>query len=139
MLEVHRGPENLKKPMPKNSWNEINQFHGIFFSIFFFFLQVKFLFLWKIFKKSFFVKLIYLIFHEFFGLDYLKFSAPLWTYITSFVFLCNLVLNVKFQYVPPFTLICMYYLLKIYFHQNYSDTSQELFRRNLFSYWLLSQ
>ena len=24
----HSGPENLKKSSPKNSWNQINQFHG---------------------------------------------------------------------------------------------------------------
>ena len=31
---VHSRPENLKKSMPKNSSNEINQFHGFFFWIF---------------------------------------------------------------------------------------------------------
>ena len=28
---THSGPENLKKSRPKNSWNQINQFHEIFF------------------------------------------------------------------------------------------------------------
>ena len=36
------GPENLKKSRPKNSWNEMNQFHGIFFLIFSIFLKVIF-------------------------------------------------------------------------------------------------
>ena len=26
-LRMHSGPENLKKSTPKNSWNQINQFH----------------------------------------------------------------------------------------------------------------
>ena len=30
-LELHSGPENLKKPRQKNSCNQINQFHEIFF------------------------------------------------------------------------------------------------------------
>ena len=34
MMVIHSGQENLKKSRPKNSWNQINQFHD-FFLIFF--------------------------------------------------------------------------------------------------------
>ena len=30
-VPLHSGPENLKKSSPKNSWNQINQFHENFF------------------------------------------------------------------------------------------------------------
>ena len=33
---IHSGPEKFKKSKPKNSWNEMNQFHGIYFDIFHF-------------------------------------------------------------------------------------------------------
>ena len=37
---THRGAENFKKSKPKNSWNEMNQFHEIFFWYFPFYLLV---------------------------------------------------------------------------------------------------
>ena len=39
---IHSEPENLKKSRPKNSSNEINQFHTEFFLDIFHFLRVKF-------------------------------------------------------------------------------------------------
>ena len=39
-LPPHSGPENLKKPGQKNSWNQINQFHEFFLTKFHF-LQLQ--------------------------------------------------------------------------------------------------
>ena len=60
--------------VPKNSWNQRNQFHGIFFLDIFHFLNIKLLkFLWKIFKNFF---------HEIDSLDFTSFFLA-WTFLNS--------------------------------------------------------
>ena len=78
----HSGPENLKKSRQKNSWNQINQFFSwncIFGSFpsskidFWPFLKLeKMKFGQKNYSWKWFIR-----FHEFFGLDFFKFSGPL--------------------------------------------------------------
>ena len=91
----HSGPENLKKSSQKNSWNQINQnlfFREIaFLAVLNFFPSSKIDF-WpclKLQKMEFGEKIFCEIdlsdFMSFFGLDFFKFSGPLWaTYMDFF-------------------------------------------------------
>ena len=86
--QIHSGPENLKSPGQKNSWNQIIQFHEKKF-----FDQIPFFCNFKNEQKSIFElgknlklpkmqfhekKFWFIWFHEFFYLDFFKFSGLLW-------------------------------------------------------------
>ena len=64
----HSGTENFKKSRQKNLWNQINQI---------FFVKLH------LFKKNSCNWFIW--FHEFFGLDFLKFSVPLCVVVTIII------------------------------------------------------
>ena len=72
-VSVHSGPEKLKKSRQKNFWNQINLF---------FFVKSHFWLLLKLQKMEFCQKNYswnwFIWFHEFFGVDFLKFSGTLW-------------------------------------------------------------
>ena len=93
-IEVHSGPENLKKSRQKNSWNQINQkifsWNCIFGSIKFFpTSKIDFLVIFKIEKNGFWAKTFFSWkwfisdSTSFFGLHSIKYSGPLCTIITN--------------------------------------------------------
>ena len=81
-LSSQYGPENLEKTiLPKNSWNQINQFHEFFLTKFHFLQFQK----WP--KINFWTREKFktakntnwfIWFHEFFCLDFFKYSGVLW-------------------------------------------------------------